>query len=309
MNRLISRKNIFVVLALSAILLLTNLSVLSQQYSPWSMAENLGPAINTTALEGCPFISKDNMSLFFASDRQGGPPDIYVSNRERGDLSWGTPINLGAILNSPSGEVCPTLTIDEHHLFFVSNRPGGCGGDDIYVSRRRDKSDPTGWETPVNLGCQFNSPQGDVTPSLFSDENGTTYLFFSSNRIAAQGMDIYVSILQPDGKFGVPVPVAELNTPFNDMRPNIRYRDGLEIFFESNRNDPAAPNDLFGSLRETTSSAWSMPQSLGPLVNSPFLEGRPSLSFDGTELYFMSNRQGGSPDIYVTRRSKLTGPR
>jgi hypothetical protein len=144
---------------------------------------------------------------------------------------------------------------------------------------------------------------------MFTDENGMTYLYFSSNRIGAQGMDIYVSVLQPDGKFGVPVPVAELNTPFNDMRPNIRYRDGLEIFFESNRNDPTASNDLFGSVRENTSSAWSMPQSLGPLVNSPFLEGRPSLSFDGTELYFMSNRQGGSPDIYVTRRNKLTGQR
>ena len=62
-------------------------------------------------------------------------------------------------------------------------------------------------------------------------------------------------------------------------------------------------------MRESTSDAWSSPTNLGPVVNSEAVEGRPSLSFDATTLYFMSSRPGGSGgiDLYVTTRSKLRG--
>jgi Tol biopolymer transport system component len=312
MNRVISQKNIFAFLGMTALVLLSISPAAAQRYSEWSEPENLGPVINTSALEGCPFISKDNLSLFFASNRPGGSglTDLHVSTRAGQKSAWRLPVNLGAIVNSSSAEVCPTLTISGNYLYFVSNRPGGCGGDDIYVSRRQKGRNGDGWGTPVNLGCQFNSPQNDVTPSLFTDEDGTTYLYFSSNRPGGPGMmDIYVSLQGANGVFGPPSLVEGLNTEFNDQRPNVRMRDGLEIFFESDRPGTLGLTDLYSSTRETVFSAWTPPENLGAIVNGPAAEGRPSLSWDGTQLYFMSTRAGGfgSNDIYVVERRKLRG--
>ena len=288
----------------------------AQRYSPWSAPENLGPGINTTFLDGCPFISKDDRSLFFATNRDygiGQPTDLWVSLRESRDAAWGEPFSLGADINTAGAEeFCPTLTISGRYLYFVSNRPGGCGGNDIYVARRLDKDSFIHWGEPQNLGCQVNSAASDITPSLFEDDDGTVYLYFSSNRPGGVGMqDIYVSILGPDGVFGPAALVPGLNTASNDLRPNIRVRDGLEIFFESNRSGTLGSTDLYVSTRESTASPWTTPENLGAPVNSAFVEGRASLSFDGTELYFMSNRPGvfgDQQDIYVTRRTRLTEP-
>ena len=297
-------------------LLATAAAIHAQQYSDWSAPVPVMDVNTPGVLEGCPFIGKDNLTLFFASNRTGttGGADIYVTTRESEDDHWGTPVNLGPNINTAGSEVCPTYTISGRYLYFVSNTPHPgtvhCGGDDIYVARLRDKKDLTSWEPAVNLGCQFNSPANDITPTLFEDGNGTTYLYFSSNRPGGSGgMDIYVSEMLPDGTFGTPVPVAELNTIFNDQRPNVRYRDGLEIFFESDRPGGFGSTDLYSSVRDDTGSTWSVPANLGSVVNNSLAQGRPSLSFDGTELYFMQGTPGVSStnDIFVARRDKLTG--
>ncbi len=309
MNKSVARRNFATALTLSALLLFTLSPVRAQYYSDWSVPDNLGTTINTAALEGCPFIAKDNLTLLFASNRAGGSGanDIYASQRENEDSPWGSPLNLGTGINTGAGEECPTLTISARYLYFVSNRAGGCGGSDIYVSRRVSKKDLTSWEPPQNLGCQFNSAANDITPSLIEDEDGSVSLFFSSNRAGGLGgMDIYVSTSDGKGVFAAPVAVSELNTTFNDQRPNVRRRDGLEIFFESDRTGTIGSTDLYSSFRATTSSAWAAPENLGAVVNSILADGRPTLSWDGTELYFMSTRAGGygSNDIYITRRSK-----
>ena len=278
-------------------------SAFAQNFGDWEQPTNVGFPVSMTSLDGCPFISKDGGSLYFASNRAGGygGNDIYVAQRVEDD--WGVPVNLGPFINTASDEICPSLTVDGHHLYFVSNRPG-CGGQDLYSSRRQDKRQEN-WESPINLGCQVNSAQNDFTPSLFEDDAGVLNLYFSSNRPdGVGGVDIYVSTLQSDGTFSNATNVTDLNTTSDDQRPNVRQRDGLEIFFDSNR--PGSLGfDLWTSRRETTSTSWSPPVNL-EIVNSPSTEGRPSLSWDGTTLYFHSNRTGtlGSLDIYVSRRPR-----
>lgn len=133
-------------------------------------------------------------------------------------------------------------------------------------------------------------------------------LYFSSTR--SGNSDIYVSALQPDGSFGVPLALSELNTSANEFRPHVR-RDGLEIFFDSNR--PGSENlDVWTATRLTAAATWSDPVKLGSSVNSPAGETRPYLSWDATTLYFGSTRADlgdGSTDIYIARRDKVTGPR
>ncbi len=287
------------------------------RYSDWSAPVNLGATVNSSAREAGPWISKDELSLYFGvQDRPGGYGgfDIWVSQRASVYDTWGEPQNLGPNINTPYNEQTPTLSLDEHSLYFVSDRPGGVGGFDMYVSRRHNRRDDFAWRTPEILGGGVNSIYDEFGPSFFEDdETGTIHLYFCSNPGGPSEFDIYESILQPDDTFGPPELVNELNSSARDRldaRPCIR-RDGLEIFFDSNRKEGSVGgNDLWVSTRRSISDPWSTPVNLGPLINTKGVEVRPALSFDGTSLYFHSGGRGGygDYDLFVCTRTKLKGP-
>lgn len=288
----------------------------SQKYSNWEAPANLGQVINSAGFDGCPSVTKDGLTLLFMSTIGGTNQNIYYAQRESVDPAspWSTPQSLGPGINTSGfNEICPMLTISGRSIYFASDRPGGCGGYDIYVARRLSKSSWTEWDEPVNLGCDVNSAGPEFSPSLFEGDDGAAELYFSSGlRPGGLGFgDIWVSRRQMDGSWGPASPVVALNTPSNDLRPKIRARDGLEIFFDSNRPG-AALQDIYTSTRECVSAdcPWSIPVHLGSVVNSTGTDGGAALSFDGTELYFMSDRANGSggQDIWVTRREKLTRP-
>ena len=286
-------------------------------YSDWSAAVNLGPAINSGSNEQHPAISKDGLSLYFASDRAGGMGglDIYVSQRSSVDDPWGPPANLGHNINSAGNDLAPTFSPDGHLLYFHSNGRGGCGGADLFVSRRHDKRDDSGWGPAENLGCVVNSAFDDAGPTIFEDgATGITTLIFTSTRPGGPGdFDIYQSTrIGDEGEFGPAVLVPELSGPYRDTRTAIR-RDGLELFLSSDvtgRLNGVGSQDLWVSTRATTSDLWSLPVNLGPTVNSTAFDGAPALSFEGTTLYFFSERPGGlgKRDLYVTTRTRLGGP-
>src|SRR2546426_10667382 len=127
--------------------------------SDWSAAVNLGPAINSGSNEQHPAISKDGLSLYFASDRAGGMGglDIYVSQRSSVDDPWGPPANLGHNINSAGNDLAPTFSPDGHLLYFHSNGRGGGGGADPFVSRGDDKRGDSGGGPARNLGGVGNS--------------------------------------------------------------------------------------------------------------------------------------------------------
>jgi hypothetical protein len=289
-----------------------------QQFSDWSAPVNAGSIVNSTALDGCPAISRDGLSLYFASNRIAGEGglDLYVTHRESLIDPWGAPVNLGPTINSASNDFCPALSTDGHILFFASNRPGGCGGIDIFVSRRQDKSQDfgdRGWGPPQNLGCAVNSSKDDFGPNYF-EVNSVGMLYFNSNRDSAAGFeDIYAATRGTDDasgmpSFNVPLPVFELNTASNDQQPSVA-RGGLEVIFTSDRPGGLGGLDLWVATRASTSDLWSTPQNLGATVNSSAADQRPAISWDGTELYFGSTRPGGlgDQDLYVSTRSKITG--
>jgi hypothetical protein len=287
------------------------------QYSPWSVPVNLGPIVNLTGTESGAFISKDGLSLYFGSyNRPGGYGgfDIWVSQRPSAGEPWGEPRNLGPTVNTSGSEQTPTLSLDGHLLFFASDysHPGYSGGLDLYVSRRHNKRDDFGWRTPTNLGSGVNSPSADYGPALFEDdETGSFILYFSSDRVIPLKEDIYASTLQEDETFGPALLVEALNSTSRDARPAIR-KDGLEMFLDSNRSGTIGGNDLYVSTRASTVEPWSTPVNLGVLVNSSVLDARPALSFDGTELYFHSDRESTSNtsivrNLYRSTRTKLRG--
>lgn len=294
-----------------------------QDYSDWSEPVHLGPLVNARFVsdEFGATISKDGLSLYFTSARPGGfgGTDIWVSQRATAGDPWEAPLNLGPAVNSESNDALPRLSLDGHRLYFNSTRPGGFGGNDLYVSRRHNQDNDLSWEQPENLGSGVNSPANDVGAAVFEDGgNGTMVLYFQSNRPGGPGLtDIYASTLQADDMFGPAVLVAELSSPFGDNVPCVR-RDGLEVLINSNRpGSMPFPSpftgrsfDLWVSTRESTAHPWSLPINLGPVVNTDFNDGWAALSFDGTALYYSTSRpaeEDGTLDFYVSTRSKLHG--
>lgn len=137
----------------------------------WGPVENLGPVVNAPApaWEGAPTISVDGLTLYFCSNRSGGQGsvDLYMITRATKKDPWGPPVNLGPKVNSSSFESCPSISSDGLELYFQSNRPGGYGGFDVYVSRRATVNGP--WGDAVNLGPVVNSAFNDTGLCLSPD--------------------------------------------------------------------------------------------------------------------------------------------
>ena len=285
--------------------------VAAPKFGAWSSPVNLGPVINSEFGEFAAHTSKDGLSLYFASTRPQsygsfGGEDLWVSQRISTDAPWGLPMNLGQVINTTSNDRSPALSRDGHYLFFASDRPGGLGGLDLWVSWRSHTHDNFGWETPVNLGPSVNSAATDAGPGFFAnDEGGLPQLYLASNRAGGLGgLDIYLSSLI-DGVFQPPALVQALSTAQVDLTPGIRH-DGLEIVLASNRPGGAGGQDLWAAVRSTVDDSWSPPASLGATVNSAANENFPSLSADRSNLYFNSDRPGGlgGSDLYVSTREK-----
>jgi WD40-like Beta Propeller Repeat len=288
-------------------LLLTLAGQGSDEFSDWSAPLNIGPPINTELAEMQPCLSKDGLSLYYVRTAAAGGfggMDIWVSQRASVDEAWGPPQNLGAAINTPFNDFGPRLTLDGHRLFISSDRPG-LGGNDLFVSRRHNKRDDFGWRQPVNLGSPINTAASEIASAYFEDDvTGAITFYFASNRPGGLGGDdIYVSTLLPDETFGIPVLVEELSTSSADLQPVIS-RDGRELFLSSSRPGTLGSLDLWVATRSSTTEPWSIPTNLGGVVNSTAMDARPAPSFDGTEMYFQSNRSGNA-DFYRITRSKL----
>ena len=147
--------------------------------------------------------SPDELSLYLTSDRAGGLglTDIWISRRECVTCPWQTPVNAGAPINSAGQDAGPRFSNDGHLLFFQSDRPGGVGAGDIYVTRRANPNDDFAWSDPVLLGGDVNTATGNEQAAdyLQSAEDGRGNLYF--NRMTATTPpEIYYAAVSRDGE-------------------------------------------------------------------------------------------------------------
>ena len=168
----------------------------------------ISPAINTPYNEGAATISGDGKTLVFTScDRPNavGSCDLYISRRTGNN--WSKPQNMGRTVNSTAWDSQPSLSADGRTLYFTSDRRGGQGQEDIYVTTLQD--DDT-WGPARNLGAPVNTPGKDMAP--FIHASGTTLYYVTDGLVGMGGLDIYRSAQQPDGKWAAP---ANLGYPLN----------------------------------------------------------------------------------------------
>jgi hypothetical protein len=167
----------------------------------WGPLENLGPPVNTMYDEHLACVSPDGLELYFSGrlEEEGARPggygssDLWVSRRATRDDTWTEPENLGATINTASIDVRPSISPDGLLLFFDSNRPGGFGNFDLYVTRRATLSDP--WGEPTNLGPMVNTATIEECARISAD--GTT-LYWDSTRPGGYGSnDMWQASIEP----------------------------------------------------------------------------------------------------------------
>ncbi len=228
------------------------------------------------------------------------------------DFIWGTHTELEPIVQSGSDDAGPSLSADGLSLFFFSNRPGGYGGYDLWVTTRASISEP--WETPVNLSPTINSSAHETEPSISADG----LLLYFADGVHFQSVprpggfgqsDIWVvSRATTSDPWDAPVNLGpNVNTGAKEGGPTTTS-DGLVLIFDSDRSGGRG-HDLWMSTRPTVYDPWSAPVNLGPTVNSSAIDAEPSVSPNGLMLFFMSNRTGGAYGdykIWVTTRPSIS---
>ena len=204
----------------------------------WQFANNLGEPINTLKNEGAQCITADGKTLYFTAcsrDDSYGRCDIYQSDFV--NEKWTNPVNLGPNINTESWESQPAISSDGRQLFFVSNRPGGRGGKDIWVSYKNANGV---WMEAKNIGDKINTSKDDISPFLHWD-NQTLY-FASKGFIGMGGFDVFVSRLNESGDWGEATNIGyPINSPSDD-NSLIVAKDGrtayfASSFFNEDRND------------------------------------------------------------------------
>jgi Tol biopolymer transport system component len=221
---------------------------------------------------------------------------------------WSAPLNLGPVVNSFFIDIGPAISKDGLDLYFQSNRPGGSGNQDIWVSQRATLDSP--WGLPENTGGILNTADIEGAPVLSRDEH---WLFFNSNRSGGFGeLDIWASYRHhTKDAFGWQPPMnlgAGVNSSAADQGAGYFENDDAGaplLFFASNRPGGAGGLDIYVS--QLLSDGTFGPASSLAELSSPAADSRPSVRFDGLEVFFFSNRPGSlGVDLWVAMRDTLS---
>lgn len=227
-----------------------NLYVAQKTDSGFSKAISFGTTINTEQNEGAETMNADGTLLFFtACNRMDGygSCDIYFSQKINN--KWSEPVGIGKPVNTGAWEAQPGFSSDSKALYFTSNRKGGYGGKDVWVSYLDDQMK---WSEPQNLGPNINTEYDDQCPFIHAD-NQT--LYFTSNGWPGMGNgDIFVSRKTDTGwtkavNIGYPI-----NTENDDNGMTVSY-DGKTAFLSSSRSGGFGGLDIY---------SFDLPESARP---------------------------------------------
>ncbi|MDA3781492.1 MAG: OmpA family protein, partial [Bacteroidales bacterium] len=199
--------------------------------STWSFAKNIGNTLNSEKNEGAQTISVDGRVIYYTAcsrDDGKGSCDIYQCYKKNG--KWLNPVNISSPVNSEKWEAQPSISSDGKTLYFVSNRSGGKGGKDIWMSEKLPNGN---WSKPSNLGDSINTKGNEISPFIHAD-NKTLY-FTSDGLLGMGGYDIYKTVRKNDASWATPVNIGyPINTQFDETGLIVNAR-GERAFFSSDR--------------------------------------------------------------------------
>ncbi len=224
-------------------------------------------------------LTGDLLELYLNRTGTGGS-DIFRATRTDATSAWGTPA-IVTQLSSASAETTPEISTDGLRMVFASDRPGGTGNTDIWMSTRANRAAP--WGTPAVVAAlnTATSEAGGASP------DGLT-IVFSSFRKSNTSPDLYLAERATlAATWGTPTELAALNTTGHDGSPFLS-NDKLAIYFDSDRGGSM---DIYVSTRASVTDAFGAPVPVEGLATSAN-EQDPWLSPDGRQLYFQCDCGG-----------------
>ncbi len=238
-----------------------------------------------------PRLAADGLTLYLSQTR--GMPfkdeDIYTATRPSLDVARFGAATRSDKLSSTAFDGSAFPSEDQLEIYFSSARLGGAGNRDLWMARRPQANAAFGNPTVVPM---VNSTGNDQNPSLTDDG---LLLFFASDRDGDE--DIYVSFRANRGAmFSRPIKMPGLSRPGKDTAPFISG-DGQRIYFTSDRAGGRGGLDIWTATRGNRLATSFDEPTVVPGVNSSGHDEDPSLSRDGRELLFSSNR-GGAFELY-----------
>ena len=231
--------------------------------------------INSTGHDASIALSVDGQTLFIYKDTEIGSGDIYIS--ERDGTAWTYPIKLNININSDHWEGSASLSADRQTLFFSSERPGGLGGKDIYMSVKREDGI---WGEAVPLGPYINTSEDDDAPFIHADDK--TLYFSSRGHKSMGGYDIFISRRDEKGDWGKP---ENIGYPINTTADDIYYvvtGDGNTGYFSSSRNGGYGQQDIYTVTLGNVSKPSPIVLLKGKiLANDEYIDARITCIYDG----------------------------
>jgi len=207
----------------------------------WADAELIPGALNTEGQDAATSISPDGKQIFLfkndiEAESRGG--DVYVS-RLSSSGKWGAPKSMGKPINTTYAELGACISPDGKTLYFVSERQGGKGNADIWMVKRKTRTE---WEKPVNLGDVVNTVEDDA--GIFLAPDGKTLFFTSKGHNSMGGYDVFKTVNE-GGKWSTPVNLGyPINTIYNDFCFSLSV-DAKTGYIASNRKGGLGGRDVY----------------------------------------------------------------
>lgn len=208
--------------------------------TPWQVASNMGSPVNTQGHDATASLSADGQTLIIYRNE-----NLYISYLK--GTVWTEPILFPKTINTEAWESSASLSADGMRLYFSSNKKGGKGGKDIYVSNKNSKGL---WEQAINLGSPINTAFDEESPFIHPNQKT---LYFSSDRTESiGGFDIFYSNMDTINVFTSPI---NIGFPINSAEDELDFvwsADGKRGYFSSIREGGFGEEDIYMLEREVT---------------------------------------------------------
>jgi hypothetical protein len=241
-----------------------------------------------------PTLTSDRLEIYFLSTRDGGPGsgDVWRADRAHSGDLWNPPAVVAEV-SSSAHEKSPAVSGDGLTLWVASDRAGGQGGLDIWVSTRPDRS--SAWSAPVPV--QELSSTGDEIPRP-PGEGGLVMPLAVRPPSSSEYQIDFASRASLTDAWTTPVARPDIDTANTDV-DGFLSDDGLVLHFSSDRVKKG-DQDLFVANRADTGGLFGAFAPISEL-NSSHDDRDPWLSPDAAEIYFSSDRSGTLKIYRATR--------
>jgi outer membrane protein OmpA-like peptidoglycan-associated protein len=276
--------------------------------------ENLGPNVNSKYEELLPVISPDGKSLFFVRNQHpeniefvegGDNQDIWFSEL-MADGSWSPAKNIGTPLNTPGHNFVSSAMPDGNTLL-IGNAYNEDGS--LFAGVSLTHRIPAGWSFPrkVNIENYYNYSQ---FVTFFMSNSGKIILMTVNRSDSYGGEDVYVSFLRNDTLWSEPMNLGSgINTEGDEISPYLAA-DEVTLYYATDGKGGFGSADVFVTRRlDDTWKNWSVPENLGPAINSTGWDAYYYIPASGEYVYFVSwGDEGSNSDIYRIKLPEKVKP-